>query len=213
VWFLAGATTQSTLTRNCTIPANKRLFFPILNAVYIGYYPSVLGDTPAYVRQAIQEYMDSLLAGATLAVEVDGKPINLSSQNRIASPVFYKLKLSKDNIYGVTSNDCPSHGGFLVCSPNAADGVYLLLNPLSLGKHVIHFSASGFLDVTYNLTVKKPGKDDKEREDAARAAALDDELPLDLFLPFTASDHDESPVVIPPDPCPEGVEPNILICG
>jgi hypothetical protein len=36
----------------------------------------------------------------------------------------------------------------------AEDGVYLMLAPLSAGKHTIHFTVQGFLDITYELTVQ-----------------------------------------------------------
>ena len=41
-----------------------------------------------------------------------------------------------------------------IYGPAAADGYYLMLAPLSRGEHEIHFSAAGFLDVTYTITIK-----------------------------------------------------------
>jgi hypothetical protein len=37
--------------------------------------------------------------------------------------------------------------------PNGSDGYWLMLKPLTLGHHTVHFSGGGFLDVTYGFTV------------------------------------------------------------
>ena len=65
-----------------------------------------------------------------------------------ASAVF-TVKLPDNNIFGVAPGDY---------EPNVDDGFYLLLPPMRVGQHTIHFHGSlprfySTLDVTYNLTV------------------------------------------------------------
>ncbi|HEX2914695.1 MAG TPA: hypothetical protein VH186_28095 [Chloroflexia bacterium] len=162
VWFLVGTfvntltPTGDTLgqaTRNCTIPAGKAIFFPILNAEWdeIGQNP------PLTVEQLRQLAADAMDTTKNLSASVDGHSIRLTDNNgkqiyRVTSPVF-SFTLPEDNIYGQPAGDY---------YPVVGDGVYLMLAPLSVGTHTIHFhgesslpdGSSFILDITYHLMVK-----------------------------------------------------------
>jgi hypothetical protein len=152
VWFLAG-TFCGDAERNCTVPTGKMLFFPIYSCPYIGF-PTDLNDTPKKALKEAAKCVTEWLQQGSLTAEVDGTSIGDLGSYRKKSPIF-EVKLPVDNVAGITADQCPAtKRGDLLCRPNAADGVYLMLAPLSRGEHVIHFSATGFLDVTYRITVR-----------------------------------------------------------
>ena len=63
----------------------------------------------------------------------------------------FSLTLPADNFFGVPAG---------IYAPAVADGVYLLLRPLTPGSHTITFGCKGFLagefsqEITYHLTVR-----------------------------------------------------------
>ncbi len=144
VWFLAGATGGGnvSVTRDCTVPVGRSLFFPILTTLWI----STPGDPGVdEIREILKQITDQ---ATDLSCEIDGKPVENIQQYRQASTVF-TVDLPDNNIFGVA----PGEYG-----PNVDDGFYLLLPPLPVGQHTIHFHGSlprfySTLDVTYNLTV------------------------------------------------------------
>jgi len=85
----------------------------------------------------------------TLEASVDGVKLKNLSDNRVQSPVF-SLSLPADAVFGLPSG---------TSLPEVSDGYWLMLAPLSAGKHTIHFKGvdnSGVytVEVTYKLTVK-----------------------------------------------------------
>lgn len=162
VWFLGGnfAGGPGPLVRNCTIPAGKALFFPVVN-----YEDSEVEETLGYgnpgttindLRAIVEPAINEAAANNTLLLKIDGSAVrNLGTTYRVRSPAF-SYTLPDDNIwsffYGVP---------FTAGTYNAAidDGIYVMLAPLNRGRHVIHFHAEipslgGFVvDVTYNITV------------------------------------------------------------
>lgn len=158
IWFLGGSFAAvpssdggyvATADRTGTVPDDKALFFPILDAE-----ASVAeGNGTKYVQ--LRDTAISEIAPATgLACEIDGKPIKHLEQYRFQSPLFVWGPLPANNLLGFATG---------TVSPAVSDGYFLLLYPLSPGKHTIHFTGGvpGFtLDITYHLTVVKssPGK-------------------------------------------------------
>jgi hypothetical protein len=154
VWFLAGTFGGGMVTRSCTIPKNKQLFFPLINFVNIDT-PGVcgqVGEIPvADLRAAAKAFID----GATnLSAELDEQPIAFQ---REASPVF-TATLPADNIF-----DAPCAGVSDVPAgkykPAVDDGYYASIGELSPGTHTLHFHADDpsqgtSQDVTYHLTVE-----------------------------------------------------------
>jgi hypothetical protein len=143
-----------TATRtDCRVPEGKVLFFPILNAECSTAEGN--GTTEAELRACAT----ALINGVTnLAAEVDGVPIAglqdvMTTQFRAQSPPF-TFRLSGNNILGLAPQR----------SLSVADGVYLMLAPLTVGEHTIHIhgevplsppapSPRFVLDVTYSPLV------------------------------------------------------------
>lgn len=139
VWFLAGGPTDC----SCTVPPGKALFFPLANAECSTLEPAPFhGDTEAEQRACAKGWADQIPA-ASLFCEIDGMPMEDLARYRFASPQF-----------GFTASTPWIFGG--VGGPGTAvgDGYYLLLRPLSKGRHTIHFGTTAFgIDTTYHVTV------------------------------------------------------------
>ena len=142
-WFLTGTLDGSTVTRTCTVPAGKNLFFPVLDVVIIKSEPH---ENEAQLRAQANQYMDNVLRAPDLTTfaTVDGQDVQFS---RIVSPLF--TWTSPKN--GLLSPPGKYEG--------VADGIWVSLPPLSPGVHTIHFggsapSVSVKQDNTYVLTVQ-----------------------------------------------------------
>jgi hypothetical protein len=100
------------------------------------------------LRTLSNRQMNRFLARSTMVVTVDGKPIAISkTENRADTPLF-TVNLPKNNIFGVKPEPYEA----------VADGVWVLLPPLSEGTHTIKFGGTfnggAFKqDNTYILTV------------------------------------------------------------
>jgi hypothetical protein len=158
VWFLAGVSNGGTATRTCSVPQGVALFFPVINSVNINT-PNVCGQkepvTVSELRAASAAFIDK---ASNLSVTVDGIAIKNLQRVQQPSPVF-SVALPEDNIF-----DKPCVDGDLgnvpagIYSPAVDDGFYVLLDPLRVGNHTLHFHAKNASqkfeeDVTYNLTV------------------------------------------------------------
>lgn len=144
VTFLAAA--FGTNTYNVTIPHGMALFFPMLNAECSVFEADPFhGDDEASLRACANGHIDHT---SGVAAEIDGVAVDVS-QFRVESPLFQWGPLPADNIFGAPAGT----------TSDAVDaGYYLLVTPLSVGKHVIHttgtfddFALSG--DATFNITV------------------------------------------------------------
>jgi hypothetical protein len=151
VWFLTGVINDSgTAVRNCIVPAGKALFFPVLNAE--GATLEGNGSTEAELRE-FPTYVIGLVTN--LAAEIDGVSLGNLQDYRAASPLFTYGPLPDNNVLQLFGYDAPAGATSLA----AADGFYLMVAPLSVGEHTIHFTGTvgdpiNFtLDITYNLTV------------------------------------------------------------
>lgn len=94
---------------------------------------------------------------ATLKVEIDGTRVHNLIDFRVQSPAM-SLTYPTDNVITfLFGADPPVPGG--TYAPNVSDGYWLILAPLSIGKHTIRVkgaTAGGFAgEVTYHLTVAK----------------------------------------------------------
>jgi hypothetical protein len=177
VFFLVGVLNVSgTATRQCTIPAGKALFFPLLNSENddLGYpFTPPLTGTPAgpdpttppstgippsplhlSVDQLQAAVASDLATITALGATIDGVPVSDPFGYK-AGPATFGYNLPFNNIYS------SSAFGYLnipprMVRPAVADGYYLLVAPLSPGGHTVEFSgtAGSFtLHITYHLTV------------------------------------------------------------
>jgi hypothetical protein len=155
VWFLAGSFGGGETTRSCSVPAGKRLFFPIVNSVNIDT-PNVCGQGPERIPVAeLRALSAAFVDGAVhVSVRLDGKLI--SDLTRIQSNVF-EVTLPEENLF---DEPCTGLGGVPagIYSPAVDDGIYALLEKLKKGEHELNFHAENpsqnfVLDVTYHLRV------------------------------------------------------------
>jgi hypothetical protein len=148
VWFLGGNFSGSSGgTRKCTVPAEKALFFPIVNvdcsSLETGdFYGATAKERRTCARGIIDHVTD-------LAVEIDGVSLKNLTKYRATSPNIVFALAPLPNVLGVVAGS-----GELV-----GDGYYLLLAPLSSGQHTIHFKGTFSqwgvtIEETYYLNVR-----------------------------------------------------------
>jgi hypothetical protein len=132
---------------NLTVSGNTAFFFSI-----IAFESSVFepppdhGDDEASMRANSNMRLDEAEALGFLA-EIDGVPVELAPF-RFESPLFEWGPLPNDNIFQFFGLNAPVG----TTSPAVAAGYYLLLEPLSVGNHVLRFGHS-FAPATYNITI------------------------------------------------------------
>jgi hypothetical protein len=165
VWFIGGtfAATEpypgeivGTADRSGTIPSGKALFFPILNAE-----ASTLegNGTTAEELTAAAQFFNSFVDIDSLFCEVDGVAATRLGSYTALSPAAIYGPLPENSV--LASQGYPVAAGDT--SAFVADGYYVMLRPLPVGVHTIHFGgtadytdAFGFtfsLDITYTITV------------------------------------------------------------
>jgi hypothetical protein len=162
VWYLSGtfclnpngqpctSFNPATVVRDVTLRSGISLFFPILNseADNLNFVTGQqdLGFTIPELRAQAKAFIDDTVGHLTCTI--DGTPVQNLDLFRVTSPVF-SYTLPANNIAGV-----PAQTVF----PAVSDGVFLMVRPLSVGQHTIHFTGAApdfnfALDVTYNITV------------------------------------------------------------
>ena len=145
----------------------KALFFPIIDSEWDNAVPP--GTPPTdYITAELRALAAATVDAATgLACEIDGVSVKglanvLTTPYRAVSPVFdYTLPLTDnvDQFFGLNITGTVTGA--------VADGVYLMLAPLRVGHHRIHFTGvlPGFvLDITYDITVAPKSSDEHHDE-------------------------------------------------
>jgi hypothetical protein len=168
VWFLgpkfciggSSSCNQGSITHSCSIPRGKAIFFPIIGAedsapeepafgCGSSLAPLIVGTTDE-LAQCAQFY--SSYGVISVSAEIDGIAVpNLMERFHVTSPVF-GYTMPDDNVLSVIGEGPYPAGTYF---PAVADGVYVLLPPLSPGHHVIKLSANPFYSATYTLKVAK----------------------------------------------------------
>jgi hypothetical protein len=145
VWFLAG-TFGTTEERTCTAPADKALFFPLVNAAFIIDLPT---ETEEQARAKAKDDADHV---TELETVVDGVALPDLERYRFQSPGLFPITF--DPVDPMVA-DRP--GAY----PAYADGYWIMLKPLPAGPHTIRFGGKlVFPDrvfetrVTYHLTLQ-----------------------------------------------------------
>lgn len=151
VWFLTGVINVSgSASRTCTVPAGKALFFPILNVECATLEGN--GSTEAELRGCTDFFMGFV---TNVAAEIDGVPVQNMQRYRASSPLFTYGPLPDNNVLQLFGFTAPEG----TTSLSVADGFYLMLAPLSVGQHTLHYTGTfgdpiNFtLDITYYLTI------------------------------------------------------------
>ena len=144
VWFLAG-TFGTNADRSCTVKQGKALFFPLFNS--FPWTPEDCSDE-LNCRKTAAAFVEGFNAWTC---DVDGLPCAFSSQIVRAQSDALPIVLEPGTIAVETFGYTPGKRAIAI-----ADGFWVMLEPLPLGEHTVHFTATanGFnLDVTYHLTV------------------------------------------------------------
>jgi len=163
VWFLGGVFTQTgaplagAVTRNCTVPSQVALFFPIVNSECSALEGAAFGCPGASADDLRNDVKSVIDLVTNLRVDVDGTSLHsndLQRTYRVGSPAF-SFFIPEDNLLNAIGEG-PFHAGNY--SPAVSDGFYVMVAPLSVGQHRIHFHGAipkfhFTLDVTYNLNV------------------------------------------------------------
>jgi hypothetical protein len=152
VFFLMGTTGGSAVRPACTAPAGKALLLPILNVACA--IPED-GNDHAAITNLCTQIADAIDVG-TLSVSIDGKAVKNPKHFRFRSPTFSFTGEKPNVVSTIGCGTPPCYEGFRETA--VADGYWILVKPLSAGKHDIRFHgeipAFGFaVDVTYHLTV------------------------------------------------------------
>jgi hypothetical protein len=124
VWFLAGGFGSSKISRTCSIPAGRYVFFPIINMVQ---WPGEddTGYTCARARQLVALNNDTAI---DLFASIDGVGLQNLKAHRVRTEACF-------DVFARVPREAEPPRGF----PAATDGYWLLLPPLAKGEHRISF--------------------------------------------------------------------------
>jgi hypothetical protein len=148
VWFLAG-TGGGQAQRSCVVPSGKAILIPILNAeCSTAEFPNFRTD--AELRLCSKSGFDVV---TNVDAIIDGVHLRGLDKYNTESPPFTVI-FPENNVYGVAAGP----------SKAVSYGYWILLKPLSIGKHQIEFSGANVdytesgtenfaLRVKYQLTV------------------------------------------------------------
>lgn len=148
VWFLAGS--QQTVERHCTIPHGMALFIPTFTTEC-----SYAEDARLHTEEQLRSCAINSDQGGVAQISIDGVNLKDLQNYKVQSPLFNVI-FPQDNIFGARPGPTQA----------ISDGIFIIVQPLAPGNHVIHSSsgvvlgnptlgAQGFAsDVTYHLTVK-----------------------------------------------------------
>ena len=125
VWFLAG-TFGGSAKRKCIIPAGKAILFPIV-AKECSFVEDDDLKTEQELSERVKEVMNYVMH---MDVIVDTVQLQDLNKYRAHSRVF-DLVFPENNVYNVKPGPTRS----------VTDGYWILLKPLSVGKHQIYFNA------------------------------------------------------------------------
>jgi hypothetical protein len=155
VWFLAGTWggNDELVTRECTVPTGTRFFFPILNEVWVNF--PEFGDDPDNTLEDMLEFIAFDPDDVEMSAEIDGVPVKDLKSYRAFSEEPFQVHFPEDNLFDPFVAPLDITEGFY--GPSAADGFWLMVNPLKKGDHEISFRGNndGFsLDVKYLITVE-----------------------------------------------------------
>jgi hypothetical protein len=168
VRFLAGAPGSITETKHVTIPAGTPLFFTILSAEADNTgCPMTSFTADELAAQAAGNW--SVVTATTCTIDgvaVAGLDNPATTIYLVQAPPFSYTTSQKGNFLPLFNGVTCIPGGTTIY-PAVADGAYLMLSPLSPGKHTIHFvgkvgPGGAYLtqDITYDITVARDSDHD-----------------------------------------------------
>ncbi len=123
VWFLAGTYAAERTRRTCQVPAGKYLFFPLIN-----YVVSANAGYSVNCSEVMEAAFDDVAGVSQLVLRVDGHGSTGLETHRVSTRGCFDLGARK------------SPPGRIF--PAAGDGYYVMLRPLSPGRHTIDFGGT-----------------------------------------------------------------------
>jgi hypothetical protein len=164
-WFLAGTPGGAPVTRSCTIPAGKKIFFPVI--ALENDYPCPDTTFQPAPGQSLKDFLTfgtgTIPGAVTLIDQVSNLQVSLDGHD---IPVLSSYR-GTSNMYSFAGNlagDPNLQQAFDPCLTGSqqkavSDGYWLLLAPLSPGQHTLRFGADswtpGFPQAgTYDLSVQ-----------------------------------------------------------
>lgn len=162
-FFLAGTLDGSKVSRKVTVPAGKPLFFPVVNSFWINIDKAIPGvqetpDPPFDSNLAgIKANLDATFKGITSSfATVDGNPVyGMSTHRETYYGSGFPVTFASKNVFGLPAGS--------LGKKSMTTGIYLMIKPLSVGTHTIHFGGvnkfynpDASQDNTYTITVKAP---------------------------------------------------------
>ena len=166
VWFLGrkfvvagGSANFDNIIRDCNVPAGKALYVAIYNAEDSLLEESTPGSqtpSPSPLTQVgeLRSVTEYLMDGVTnLSMQVDGENIrDIKERFRMQSPAF-GFTFPADNFFTAVGEGPFKAGTYF---PAVDDGYYVMVAPLPIGHHSIHFhgiTGPYVQDVTYHIHV------------------------------------------------------------
>jgi hypothetical protein len=165
VWFLGGPWANDGVTaRSAAIPQGVALFFPIMVALADNTgCPTPSSNTEAQLLSWVGSEMDQFYSATCM---IDGAPVpDILSSYRFQTPSFSYTDPPNNNMLEAAEGEPCYHDSSPTPTPwtvtgAVADGYYLMVAPLALGSHTVHFTADSqtlisgvYEDMTYNVTV------------------------------------------------------------
>jgi hypothetical protein len=127
VWFLAGTDGSFTARRKCVVPKDKYLLIPVIN-MYHAFHAAASDPEHAHPCSVLQARAavnnDHLVSAVVL---IDGKPLPDVARYRVRSNGCFALDSSVPEELSTTA---------------ASDGYWLMLKPMSPGRHTLSIGAN-----------------------------------------------------------------------
>jgi hypothetical protein len=151
VWFLAGSFTSKPVFRRCTVPAGRALLFPVVNTGQFEFPDDPPKDkTEAALRAVVNP---PVRAATDLTATIDGVSVPDIKARYFEESVIFRFVVPAGNLFLLPEGT--------EVGPNADAGYYLVVPPLPVGRHTVHFSgvlpappdSSLTVDVTDEITV------------------------------------------------------------
>lgn len=161
VWFLGGkfcanndpTCGTSNVVRTCKMSYGKALYVAVLNSE-----DSTLEDSANPQIADLRAFTAAQMDGAAnLEMDVDGEAVqDIRNNFRVQSPAF-GFTLPADNFFTAVGEGPFNAGTYF---PGVDDGYYVMLAPLPVGHHEIHFHGANpqwnfVLDITYHVYVHR----------------------------------------------------------
>lgn len=143
VWFLAGTYGTQRTIRTCKVPRDKYLFFPLINYVVMPDSYAATCNAAACCAAYARDAKSMTDEPSNLILDVDGHRLEGLARHRQATKDCFDMGALAEPKYRIF--------------PSAANGYYVMLRPLSPGKHVLNFGGRlpGMSQaVTYTLFVE-----------------------------------------------------------